>query len=351
MLGPAEFRDLVSGRRRGINATALRGLLRVAEIPYSLAVRFRNHRYDRGRTAIHNVSVPVISVGNLSLGGTGKTPMVKWLARRLHELGTSVALVSRGYGADADNLNDEARELAQALPHVPHLQNSNRVVAARRAIDEFAPNVLLLDDGFQHRRLARDLDIVLLDALEPFGFDHVFPRGTLREPLAGLERADVVCLSRADAVAPKARESIRRRVAELAPHAAWCELAHAANGLVNTAGATESLEYLSGKRVAAFCAIGNPAGFRHTLSTTGCEIAMWREFSDHHLYSAVELDSLAKEAGAHNADLIVCTQKDLVKAPREKLGSVPLWAVAIDIQFLAGREALEQILEQAVRKK
>ncbi len=188
MLSPTEFRELVSGHRRGPDATALRGLLRAAELPYTLAVRFRNHRYDRRRTAVHHVSVPVISVGNLTLGGTGKTPMVKWLARRVEDLGARVALVSRGYRAASGELNDEARELAQALPTIPHIQNRDRVAAARFAIEKFNPDVLLLDDGFQHRRLARDLDVVLLDALEPFGFDHVFPRGTLREPLDGLAR-------------------------------------------------------------------------------------------------------------------------------------------------------------------
>jgi tetraacyldisaccharide 4'-kinase len=350
MLGPTEFRELVSGRRRGPIAAALRGLMRVAEAPYTLAVALRNRRYDRGRAAVHHVGVPVISVGNLTLGGTGKTPLVKWLARRLLDFGASVALVSRGYGAAAGEPNDEARELAQALPEVPHVQNRDRVAAARVAIERFHPNILLLDDGFQHRRLARDLDIVLLDALEPFGFNHVFPRGTLREPLAGLARARVVCLSRADAVADAEREAIRRRVAELAPKAVWCELAHVACGLINSQGATQPLECLAGIRVVAFCGIGNPAGFRHTLATTGCEIADWREFPDHHTFTPIELESLCDMARACDAQLVVCTHKDLVKAPREKLGEVPLWAVTIEMRFLSGQDALEQILERIARR-
>ncbi len=197
MLRPTEFRDLVSGRRKGLAATFTRGVLRVAEMPYALAVSARNRRYDRGAHLTHRAGVPVISVGNLTLGGTGKTPMVKWLAQRLQNSGVRVAIVSRGYGAANGAPNDEAMELAAALPNVPHIQSRDRVAAAARAIQGFHSQVLLLDDGFQHRRLARDLDIVLLDALEPFGFEHVFPRGTLREPLAGLRRADFVCLSRA----------------------------------------------------------------------------------------------------------------------------------------------------------
>ena len=220
------FRDLVSGRRRGLWAALLRGGLRAAEVPYTWAVRRRNRRYDTGAAAVHRVAVPVISVGNLTLGGTGKTPMVEWLARWLGDRQVPVGMVSRGYrgarckvsgvrggtrgtGREAGGTpapqNDEALELAWSLPGVGHVQDPDRVAAARRAIDEFHCRLILLDDGFQHRRIARDLDIVLLDALEPLGFGHVFPRGTLREPLEGLARADVVVLSRADLVAPDRR--------------------------------------------------------------------------------------------------------------------------------------------------
>jgi tetraacyldisaccharide 4'-kinase len=219
------------------------------------------------------------------------------------------------------------------------------VTGARAAIEQFKPDVLILDDGFQHRRLARDLDIVLLDALEPFGFDHVFPRGTLREPLAGLARAEIVCLSRADAVSPNARETIRRRVAQIAPSAVWCELAHVATSLINSNNVSEPIENVCGKRISAFCAIGNPAGFRHTLSAIGCDIVAWREFRDHHIFTSAELDLLAEEARASNAESILCTQKDLVKAMHETLDDIPLRAVVIEMQFLAGKDAFEERLE------
>ena len=135
-----------------------------------------------------SVEVPVISVGNLTLGGTGKTPMVEWIVRQLQKREKKVGIISRGYGSRGGP-NDEALELAWKLPSVPHVQNPDRVAAARRAIDEFGCDALVLDDAFQHRRIARDLDIVLLDALEPLGYEHVFPRGTLREPIEGLARA------------------------------------------------------------------------------------------------------------------------------------------------------------------
>jgi len=350
MLGSTEFRNLVSGRRRGIGAGVTRGLLRVAEVPYTIAVGARNWRYDSGHAEVHRVDVPVVSVGNLTLGGTGKTPMVKWLARQMQALGLHVAIVSRGYGSTNGQHNDEFLELAAALPGVAHVQNRDRVAAAKTAIQEYQPQLLLLDDGFQHRRLARDLDIVLLDALEPFGFEHVFPRGTLREPLTGLGRTNAVCLSRADAISATQREDIRRRVNDIAPQAVWCELAHTASSLINSRGDRQPLDVLRNRRIAAFCGIGNPAGFRHTLSATGCELVAWREFPDHYAYTTLDQNALSSSATESNAELIVCTQKDLVKLSQPQLGGLPLWAVGIEIEFLSGREALEQLLKAVVEK-
>jgi tetraacyldisaccharide 4'-kinase len=351
MLRPSEFRDLVSGRRKGFLAALARGALRIAEVPYTIAVTVRNRRYDRGAAEVHNVGVPIITVGNLTLGGTGKTPMVKWLAQRFQTAGLRVAIVSRGYGAAEGKHNDEAMELAQSLPNVPHIQNRDRVAAAQKAIREFNAQLILLDDGYQHRRLGRKLDIVLLDALEPFGFEHVFPRGTLREPLAGLGRAQVVCLSRADAISQSEREAIRQRVVKIAPGAIWCEAAHAASKLINARGESQPLDVLVSHSVAAFCGIGNPAGFRHTLTAAGCEPVVLREFPDHHAYTdADQLDLIALAQNA-KADKIVCTQKDLVKLPQHELGGVPLWAVAIEMKFLRGQEALEQKLEDVSRKE
>ena len=287
--------------------------LRLAEVSYTWVVRWRNRRYDTGRAEICRVGVPVVSVGNLTLGGTGKTPMVEWLARWFRRHGVRVTIISRGYGAKAGARNDEALELQQRLPDVPHLQNPDRVAAARTAIGEFACQLILLDDGFQHRRLARDLDIVLLDALEPFGFGHVFPRGTLREPLAGLRRAHVVALSRADMLEPPQREEIWRTVRRHNPQAAHLEVTHAAQALISSGGREEPLESLASStgvspvatsvsgtgvspvtcRVAAFCGIGNPAGFRHTLQACGCQVVDFREFPDHHPYNRADVESLA----------------------------------------------------------
>ena len=348
MLSPTVFRDLVSGRKQGWAPSVLRAMLRTVAVPYGWGMGWRNGRYDSRRAEIISVDVPVISVGNLTLGGTGKTPLVEWLGRLLRGQDLRVAIVSRGYGAQEGARNDEALELELALPGVPHIQQPDRVEAARAAIAEMKSQVILLDDGFQHRRLARDLDIVLLDATEPWGFGHIFPRGTLREPLSGLARARVVVLSRADMLNSAARAAIRTRVAQLAPEALWCEVEHGPQSLLTPAGETLPLSALRGERVAAFCGIGNPAGFRHTLDALGTNIAAWREFPDHHVYTPEDVESLAQWGSS--ADRMLCTRKDLVKLREAALGKVQLSALSIQLVFLAGRAELEEMVQGLSRQ-
>lgn len=345
MLQPSEFRELVSGRRRGAAAFTLRALLRGAEAGYAAAMRWRNFRYDSGRSPVERVAVPVISVGNITLGGTGKTPMVEWLARWYRARQVRVALVSRGYGAESGGANDEALELEERLPDVPHVQDADRVAAAKLAIEEFESQLVLLDDAFQHRRLARDLDIVLIDALEPFGYEHVFPRGTLREPLSGLRRAQVVALSRADLVSPAERDAIQARVRRYTSQAAWIEIEHRPRWLVGADGRQQAVETLAGRRVAAFCGIGNPAGFRQTLARLGAELAELREFADHHAYSREDVARLEQWVELLGVEIVVCTAKDLVKLRLNRIAGRPLWALAIEVEITSGREELERKLE------
>ena len=346
MLNPSEFRDLVSGRQRGLRAACLRAVLAGAELPYSLAVRWRNWCYDRGVKEVHRVGVPVIGVGNLTLGGTGKTPMVAWIARQLRQLGVRVTLISRGYGAEAGTRNDEAIELERRLPDVPHLQDPDRVAAAAIAVEELGCQMILLDDAFQHRRIHRDLDIVLLDALEPFGFEHVFPRGTLREPLSGFRRAHAVVLTRADMIDGEQRAAIRQRVARYAPHAPWAEVVHAPQELLAANDQVESLERLRGESVAAFCGIGNPAGFQHTLEVCGYNVVATGEFPDHYRYERDDIERLGQWARESGAGAIVCTAKDLVKIRVDRLGSLPLYALAIGMEFLEGQAGFEALVTQ-----
>ena len=340
LFSAAGFRELVSGRRRGVGAMLLRGGLRLAEFGYAAAMRVRNARYDAGRAESHTVNAPVVCVGNLTLGGTGKTPLVEWIARWFRERDVRVSIVSRGYGVEQGTRNDEALELEQRLPDVPHLQHADRVEGARTAIEEFESQVVLLDDGFQHRRLARDLDIVLLDALEPFGFEHVFPRGLLREPLSGLRRAGVVVLSRADLVDDPERRRIHDVVRKYNPTAPWCEVRHAPLRLLNSRGEEQPLDELRGKQVVGFCGLGNPEGFRRTLAGCGYDVAAFEEFPDHHNYQRADLDRLSTSAAAVGAEALVCTHKDLVKIQADRLQGQPIWAIVVGLEFLSGEAAL-----------
>jgi tetraacyldisaccharide 4'-kinase len=292
----------------------------------------------------------VASVGNLTVGGTGKTPMVEWVVRQLRQSGVRPAILSRGYRAAPGAANDEAMELELALGDVPHLQHPDRTRSAQRAIAEFGAQALVLDDGFQHRRLARDLDIVLLDASEPFGFGYVLPRGTLREPVEGLARAHAVVLSRADMLDAAGREAVRQQAMSLSPRAAWCEVVHRPAALLAAGGQRTPLGALQGQRIAAFCGIGNPAGFRHTLHALGGEVVAWREFPDHHAYSPADVAALSQWAQTVNAGLVLCTRKDLVKLRVEALGGAPLHAVEVSLHFLRGQEALAAALQPLIAK-
>jgi tetraacyldisaccharide 4'-kinase len=282
--------------------------------------------------------------------------LVEWIARWFSRQGIRVGILSRGYraalgGQGPEARNDEALELANRLPGVPHVQNPDRVQGARHAIRRFACQALVLDDGFQHRRLGRDLDLCLLDALEPFGYGHVFPRGTLREPPDGLRRADFVILSRADLVMPAAREAIRERAARYAPEAGWAEVACVPQALWNRRGESAAPESLGGRPVAAFCGVGNPAAFRRTLENLGYRVIAFREYADHYGYTRADVESLIAWANRLDAAAVLCTSKDLVKLGIDRLADRPLWAVGVAIGFLAGQEALEdRLIELASRR-
>ncbi len=318
---------------------------------------WRNRRFDRRPP--RSVSRPVISVGNLTVGGTGKTPLVGWLAEQLQSAGYRPAIVSRGYGGSEGRLNDEGRELARRLPDVPQTQSADRYVAAREAIETYRAELLILDDGFQHRRLARQVDIVLIDALCPWGYDHLLPRGLLREPLRGLARAHAVVLTRSGAVDATTREAIRRRAVRLAPHALWCTATESATRLVDCDGNSFPLTQLAGQRAAAFCGIGNPRAFRATIESCRTKIGQgggkeyegelqlvgWRTFADHHPYDADDGDELGRWAARQGADCLLCTEKDLVKIPHRELEGVPLYGLRIAVHIEPEKELIRLVLQ------
>lgn len=344
MVDPSDFREIISGRKRGIAPTIIRGILALGAAIYATAVAFRNRLFDVGWKTIHRGDVPVISVGNLTVGGTGKSPFVLWLARYLQRLGKSPAVLSRGYGAVAGSPNDEALELRLRAPDLCHLQSADRAAIARRAVEEFAANVLILDDGFQHRRLARHLDLVLIDATEPFGYERLLPRGLLREPIGSLRRASAVVLTRANQISDQEKQRIRQIVASHAPNAIWCEAQFDPSSLVDDQGRSYPLTDLKTARVFGFAAIGQPDNFRWSLNALTGSLVGFQSFPDHHRFTRDEIAGLVATAQTASADFLVCTCKDLVKIAPGSAHPIPLRAVQIDTRITAGQLQLENLL-------
>jgi tetraacyldisaccharide 4'-kinase len=342
------FYSLIRGQRRGPWAALERAGLRLVSVPYGWATRLRNSLYDRGWKRICRAPVPVVSVGNLTLCGTGKTPCVEYVARYYREQDLRVAILSRGYGSSSGR-NDEALLLEENLPDVPHYQGPDRAALAAIAVEESESEVLVLDDGFQHRRLARNLDVVLIDATAPWGHGHLFPRGLLRESPRSLRRAGVVLLTRCDLVAPEEVERLRRQVATVAPAVPVVETTHGPVGLVNAEGDTRPLESILQKPVALFCGVGNPEAFRQTLTRLGAAVADFRKFPDHHPYTRDDVESLHAWAGQQATDCVfVTTQKDLVKLRLTRLGGRGLWALRIRLRVTAGGELLDRKPKEAL---
>jgi tetraacyldisaccharide 4'-kinase len=336
---------VVRGEATGLRPTMTRFGLAVASIPYGAVVRLRNFAYDRGWITVHRAAAPVVSIGNLTVGGVGKTPFVEFVADYYRRREARVAVLSRGYGA-ADGPNDEALVLEANLPDVPHLQSADRVALATAAVEELESEVLVLDDGFQHRRLARDVDIVLIDATDPWGGGRLLPRGLLREPASGLRRAHVVALTRCDQATPAAIADIREHLRRLAPDAPLIETVHRPVELIDAAAATAPLDDLRGRPVAAFCGLGNPEAFRRTLIDCGADLRDFRIYPDHHGYSRHDVDDLQTWAGALPRDgMVVVTQKDLVKLGISELGGRLLQALRVRLDVTSGREALESRLD------
>jgi tetraacyldisaccharide 4'-kinase len=337
---------------------ATRQVLAVAALGYGAGVRLRNAGYRFGLLRVHRLPCRVVCVGNLTAGGTGKTPMVITLGRRLTDGGRKVAVLLRGYGraesgvevvSDGRNLfldwrqaGDEALLLAKSLPGVPIVVGGDRMAAGRLALQRFGPDTLLLDDGFQHRRLHRDLDLVMLDATDPFGGGRLLPRGFLREPVGALRRAHAVILSRTDQAAELA--ALRRCLEQMLPDAPQVLTRHRPTGLRELwSDRQRPVESLRERRVLALSGIANPFGFHRTLTRLGAVLAAARTFPDHHPYSPADLagvEGVAREVGAES---IVTTEKDAIRIPTG-VASLPILALRVDLEITEGAEALERLL-------
>jgi len=303
----------------------------------------RNSLYDRGWMPSRRLDLPIVSVGNLSVGGTGKTPMVVWLARALIERDRRPGLLSRGYRAKEGALNDEGRLLERLLPGVPQVQQPDRVSGALE-LESRGADVVLLDDGFQHRRLERDLDFVLIDATRPWGLPSedgrdpvcaLLPRGLLREGLASLGRASAIVITRSDAVTPAQLRDLDERLEFVAPGIPRLLARHRALG-VRSEEKLEPLESLRGRPVRLVSGIGNPTAFERTARDAGVEVRGVHVFPDHHAFRAEELEQLEGE------DEFLVTAKDSVKL--EALG-VPHLVLEVEFDVVRGLAVLNALLD------
>ncbi len=334
-----DFRKIIVDRSPSLSARALRWTLRLGSPLYRAVMGLRNLFYDLGIKKSYRSPIPVISVGNLSVGGTGKSPAVMWLTQQLRQQHKRVAILSRGYGALADGQNDEALEIESRLPDVPHLQNWDRVANAILAHEELDMEVLVLDDGFQHRRLRRDLDFVLIDATDPASAHWTLPGGLLREPFSALRRADCVCLTRTSQADPQELERLRRRISKIAPSTLLLHSNHAPSALWHSEEGTLPIEQLDGASVLAFCGIGNPDSFFHGLAEAGAQVIATRTWPDHHAYTAKDVEELQRWGAEHpEAGALVCTMKDWVKLQVGQLGNLPLKALLVEFQVEPGEE-------------
>lgn len=334
---------------RSLPADLARLGLEAAEPFYRLAVAARNRAFDWRWRAIHRLDRPVLSVGNLTTGGTGKTPMVIALTQRLQALGARPAVLLRGYKPGHTG-SDEAQLLQAALGDaVPVEADADRVAGARRALQR-RPDLTLfvLDDGFQHRQVARDLDLVLIDATTPFGGGNLLPRGFMREPASALRRAHAVILTRADQVSPERLELInanivRRHGKPALAHAvhAWVELLDGMDQPVDPAA-------LGDVPVAGVCGIGNPAAFKTDLARRFTHVTGLYELGDHQDITPAMAATVLDHSHRQGAKALLMTEKDWVKwrhlppLPHP----MPIYRPRLELRFVHGQDALDLLLRQ-----
>ena len=313
----------------------------------------RNGLYSRGLFRAHRVNATVISVGNLTVGGTGKTPLVVWLCRTMRQHQGRCAILTRGYKAQKGELSDEPAVLAANCPDVNVIVNPNRVAGARQAITAHGADVLILDDGFQHRRLARDIDIVTIDATLPFGYGKLLPRGLLREPVSGLQRANALVITRCDQVSEETLAQIEGQVRQINLDVVIATAVHAPVNAATGAGTEIGLEELRGKRVYAFCGLGNPEAFFDTVRHIGCVLVGSRSFDDHHAYTSDCLSEVRRQAKEGRADYVVTTQKDWTKIARliPPQSDPPMAYLAVEMEFTAGAEHLTALIDRILNGK
>lgn len=369
--------QLVHGEKPGILSAILLGVLRIFSFIYGLGVRVKLGLYSCGIKKQHKLDCTVISLGNITVGGTGKTPTAQQLAMIIRDMGYKVVILNRGYRAgwkgdiglvsdgkkifmSANEAGDEAYLLAKNLPGVPVVVGKDRAVTGEYAVKQLKADVVILDDGYQHWKLARDLDIVLIDTLNVFGNNFLLPRGTLREPLANLERAHAYLLTKVDQSSHNARNNIRNILARYNCIAPVVESIHNPRAFIEIEDWYKkglrctkiNLEVVRGKRVMAFSAIGNPSSFEQTVADTGASAVEPVRFPDHHSYTMAEMQDVMQKAVDQGACALITTEKDAVKIPAEFIHSdrpLPMYILSIELDFVDGMEDLMLLIKKALK--
>jgi tetraacyldisaccharide 4'-kinase len=319
--------------------TAAESLLWPASVLYGAVASLRAYAYRAGLFRPKRLEGMVVSVGNLTTGGTGKTPMVVWLAQRFVDSGRKVGVLSRGYRAlpggagasghlpDARPWNDEVALLHGRLSQVG-LGIGARRFEKGRELERRGVDCFILDDGFQHLQLARDVDIVMIDAAKPFGGGHVLPSGRLREPVSALRRADVVVIHRAPERVPAIEAVLRRHSAAPVFYSQTKLLQREEyRGTRHTAAVAPNGRFF------AFCGIGNPAAFFADLKKWGVEVAGRESFRDHHHHTQGDIDRLESKARAAGAEALICTEKDIYDLPAALVVRMPIVFCKMDLEF------------------
>jgi 3-deoxy-D-manno-octulosonic-acid transferase len=331
--------------------------LYLLSIPYRWAVQVRVFFYDVGLLKTKRLSCPVISVGNITVGGTGKTPFVMFLARGLKERGITIAILSRGYRrkqssdslvSDGQNIflspeeaGDEPYLMATTHKDVPVLVSKDRFVTGQMALQRFGVRGLLLDDGYQHLQLHRNLNILLIDSNVGFGDNHLLPRGILREPLSHLQRADLFILTKVEE--PKACLHLEKKLHQIHPRVEVFHSHYESIGLVNPKGEAENLQALRGKKVLALSGIANPDYFSFLLKKCGMEIGKEIIFPDHHFYTIEDLTSI--EENSKGMNWVVTTEKDMLKLQTLGIDHLPIRALRIEMKIWEEEEFFKRIMQ------
>ena len=337
------IRDIMYGERRDALSWAALPCLSVASYLYMALAAANNFFYNAGLFKSYRAAPLVISVGNITLGGTGKTPFTVMLAKRLSGKAKKAAVLIRGYG------EDEWKMLENKLKglDVEVFVGRDRVKTAGEA-DRRGADTLILDDGFQHRRLKRDLDIVLLDSANPFGNRRIFPRGILREPPANLKRAGLIVLTKTDKENSNVA-AVEKELKKIAPHVPVARAFHRPEGLFELwKGARRDIAALKGKRVCIFSAICDPGYFRHSVEKAGANVCREFVFPDHYSYGAEDLKRIFLKCKLENIDTVITTEKDAVKLRgfSDARDFLKILVLSVEIEITDGEKNLDDALRR-----